>query len=111
MLTRKNGQWSARAGREIVLDDTPEQALHRLMLRLQMATGDLAEQKKLRQLCDCQRAPSCDLSDFQIQPDVDGHVAYRVHFTSNVKLHRGDFEKLFCQCVRREDLHDSAQYQ
>ena len=101
-ISRRNGQWAARAGDTLVIDNSPDEALNHLLIRLKVTKPSPAESERMESVIQYARRPTCNVVAFDQKSDVANQHRYVVDFVCGAKLNRGDFERLICNWSRRE---------
>jgi hypothetical protein len=110
VLEKTGDHWTASGGSDITSGYTPEEALHRLFMRISVR-GPNSEEEVLGmcRLYRASEAPSCDVDSFRVKPALDGQTEYLVGFHSNNELNRGDFERVMCNGMRTKEDRDVTQ--
>ena len=103
-LTRKNGQWVANGRKVCAIEDSPESAMHALLIKLKLRSPTPEEQHALERFYPNRRITRCEVRDLASKTGLDGDTHYSVSFSCNARLNRGDFERLVCNGLHREDL-------
>ena len=107
-VVRRNEQWLARCGRTCVLDNDPERAMRRLLVRLRASDHSPGAKHDRARLYRFMAVPDCDVVDVQIKSAVDGRCRYVVDFISTAKLYRGDIETLLAGMICKEAGHEQG---
>jgi hypothetical protein len=104
-IYKRNDQWVATAGQHVIIDNDPESAMRRLLVRMCFAAQSHDEISKRMRLYRSMpindlACPSCSVLDMNTKADLDGEYRYVVDFTTNIRLCRGDVEGLFCAMMK-----------